>query len=247
MNIKFRKLLLIGSIVLSVMLSSCKKDKDDQSPTSEETGTFTDNRDGKTYNWIKIGNQIWMSENLAYTGSDIQHITSDNQWENNSNYDGWCYYDNDSNNENTYGVLYQLEAAKIACPSGWHLPTDDEWTQLETYLKQNGYSYDGVAGHNGIAKSLASKTGWSSSNNQGAVGNSDYSEYQNKSGFTALPGGYRWDNGNFHRLGDSGIWWSSTDNNYNETYYRYMYFEDTVITRFSHVKTYGFSVRCIKD
>ena len=94
MKINFLNLLLIGSIVASVMLSSYKNNDDDNNssgggtnpPTTGETGTFTDSRDSKTYKWVKIGEQVWMAENLAYTGSDIQHITDDNEWR--CNFDG---------------------------------------------------------------------------------------------------------------------------------------------------------------
>ena len=252
MKNRFLFLLLIGSIVSSVMLSSCKKDNDKSSdeddPQSENSGTFTDSRDGKTYKWVKIGDQVWMAENLAYTGSDIQHITDNADWGNNTNYDGWCYYDNNQDNGNTYGVLYQWEAAKTACPAGWHLPTGDEWRQLESYLMENGYSYDGVIGNGGIAKSLATNSGWAISNNQGAVGNSDYPEYQNKTGFSALPGGLRggFDSGAFDNLRELGIWWFDS-NGGNSSSVFHLYYEFTRPEVSSYDKSYGFSVRCVKD
>jgi uncharacterized protein (TIGR02145 family) len=256
MNIKIRNLLLIGSIVLSVILSSCSKDDDDNNssgggttpPTNGETGTFTDSRDSKTYKWVKIGDQVWMAENLNYTGSDIQHITDDNEWANNSDYDGWCYYENNESYGNTYGALYQWEAAKKACLSGWHLPTDEEWTQLENYLKENGYSYDGVIGNKGIAKSLATNSGWSISDHQGAVGNSDFSEFRNKTGFSALPSGYRsYSDGTFGSLGDYGNWWSATEYNSGIAYGRYLCYYGAEVGRGGYGKSSGYSVRCVRD
>jgi len=252
MNIKIRNLFLIGSIVSLVILSSCKKEDDNTSgsgtnPPSNETGTFTDSRDSKTYKWVKIGEQVWMSENLNYTGSEIKHITDNDEWKNNSDYDGWCYYENDESNAKTYGVLYQWKAAKIACPSGWHLPTDEEWTQLENYLIENKYSFYGVSGNNGIAKSLATNTGWYPTSTQGAVGNSDFPEYRNKTGFSALASGHRNNNGIFNYLTYYGRWWSATEYDSASSYLRYLYFDHIKVSRKYHDNVYGFSVRCIKD
>ncbi len=85
---------------------------------SQETGTFTDARDGKSYKTVKIGTQWWMAENLAYKPS------SSNYW----------VYDNNSSNISKYGYLYDWETAKNVCPAGWHLPSDAEWTTLTNYL-----------------------------------------------------------------------------------------------------------------
>ena len=82
--------------------------------TIKETGTFVDSRDGKTYKTTKIGTQWWMAENLAYNVGD-----------------GCWAYNNDESNVATYGRLYIWEAAQAACPSGWHLPSENEWKQLE--------------------------------------------------------------------------------------------------------------------
>ena len=80
-------------------------------------GTFTDSRDGNTYKWIEIGNQIWMAENLNF------HANS-----------GCWVYDNNPENADTYGRLYNWETARNVCPDGWHLPSDNEWKELEVYL-----------------------------------------------------------------------------------------------------------------
>ncbi len=246
MKIRLLNLLLIGSIVSSVMLSSCKKDDDGTNPPTIENGTFTDSRDSKVYKWVKIGDQVWMAENLAYTGSDIQHIEDNGIWENNSDNDGWCYYTNDEHYGEMNGVLYQWEAAKTACPSGWHLPTNTEWTQLVNYLKQNGYSYDGVIGHDGIAKSLASDSGWDISDNEGAVGNTDFTEFRNKTGFSALQTGLRNSNGDFFAYSYC-MWWNATEDGNSNANSRGLSHDKTKITYTTYFKQYGFSVRCVKD
>jgi uncharacterized protein (TIGR02145 family) len=129
--------------------------------------TFKDSRDGKTYKKVKIGNQTWMAQNLNYQTSS----------------GSWCY-DNNTSNCNTYGRLYNYNAAENACPSGWHLPTEREWEILETR-----------AGGEKAGLFLKARTGW----NSGGNGEDDF-------GFTALSGGYRNDEGNFDGVGSDGIW-----------------------------------------
>jgi len=248
---KLTNLILLVFIVAVGVLSSCKKDKGEDKTQGnplgvKDKGEFKDNRDNKIYKWIKIGNQIWMAENLAYTGNDIQHITNATDWENNSNNKGWCYYDNNTNN-NTYGALYQWNAAKIACPKGWHLPTAKEWTQLEDFLKNNGYSYDGINGNVEIAKSLATDHSWAASSYQGAVGNSDFVDFQNKTGFSALPSGFRDYDGSFHAITKTGYWWSSSINDNLNAYGRYIDYEDSEVSSLSNKMLNGFAVRCIKN
>ena len=239
-------------IVSSVMLNSCSKDDDHTSggnnpPTIGETGTFTDSRDNHVYKWVEIGNQVWMAENLSYTGTDIKNIEDNYDWSDNSNGDAWAYYDNNASNESKYGVLYQWEAAKTACPSGWHLPTNTDWLELENFLKQNGYSYDGIIGDNGIAKSLATKSGWSTSNYLGAVGNSDFPEFMNTTGFSALPSGYRAYTGEFTVLTEEGYWWNATEDNNGNFGNHTLKFDSDKMWSYNDNKLYGFSVRCIRD
>ena len=249
---KISNLILIAGIVSAVILSSCNKDDDNPSggnttPKTGQTGTFTDSRDNHIYKWVEIGNQVWMSENISYTGSDIQNIEDAYDWYNNGKCDAWAYYDNNSSNESKYGVLYQWEAAKKACPDGWHLPTNDEWTELYIFLKEYGYSYKGAVVDDGIAKSLATNSGWSASSNQGAVGNSDFSEFMNITGFSALPGGYRAFTGEFVVIYEEGYWWSSTENNNGNIGNRNLKFDSDKMWSFNDNKLNGFSVRCIRD
>ena len=174
------KLLLIGSIVSSVMLNACEKE-DESSPDNpdytQDKGEFKDLRDKHVYKWVKIGDQIWMAENLAFTDSG-RHELYNNEWayslENDDFlFDGWCVYENDKNFGSMYGVLYQWQVAKAACPEGWHLPTDAEWTILELFIDNDGHSGN-------VASALKSIKGW----DNGGGGTDDY-------GFTALPGGDR--------------------------------------------------------
>ena len=194
-------------------------------------GNFTDPRDGKTYKTIIIGNQTWMAENLAYTGNNgfQKKITDADEWGNNLNYDGWCYYDNDSSNGNEYGVLYQWEAAKNACPEGWHLPTDDEWRILIDYI-----GGEEIAG--GKLKE-AGFTHWNTPN----------SEATNKTGFTAFPSGYCNINGVCSNIGYYGYWWSSSENDTVNAWYRTLYYNYSNARSYDFSKVYGLSVRCIMD
>ncbi len=125
MKIRILNLILIGSIVSSVMLSSCSKDEDN-SP-SEQTGVFTDSRDGHVYKWVKIDGLTWMAENLAYKPSSGS---------------GYIAYDNDKNNVSTYGYLYQQETAKAVVPDGWRLPTKDEFRNLVNSLGGDTPAYN---------------------------------------------------------------------------------------------------------
>lgn len=207
-------------LLLALNITTYGQNQKPKNDFKNNSGTFIDKRDNKKYKWVQIGKQIWMAENLAYTGNNghQKHITNGNfndNWEN--NYNGWCYYDNDSLNKNKYGVLYQWKAAKKACPAGWHLPSHEEWSELENYLIKNGYNWDGTTQDNKIGKSLAAKSGWKKSttniwNKSKAKGHiSNDTINNNRIGFNALPGGLRTaEYGWFESIGDAGYWWSST-------------------------------------
>ncbi|MDG1147081.1 MAG: FISUMP domain-containing protein [Crocinitomicaceae bacterium] len=212
------------------------------------SNTFTDARDGNSYEFVKIGEQTWMAENLKYTGEDIKHITDTDEWGHNDSFDAWCSYENNQENEDKYGVMYQWEAAKKACPDGWHLPTKEEWEELIDYLKANGYSNKSMLSSSGVAKSLATADGWELSEYEGEVGSRDYPEYQNKSGFSALPGGEREGRGRFSNLGKSSVWWSISDHDdFVDKCIRLVHSESHVRGYMSNHKRKGYYVRCIKD
>jgi uncharacterized protein (TIGR02145 family) len=203
--------------------------------------------DNRNYSTVKIGTQIWMAENLAY----LPKVSP----QSGESYTEPFYYVYDyngtsvaeakaSSNYLTYGGLYNLPAAKAACPEGWHLPTHAEWTELEEYLIANGYNYDGITTGNNIAKSLATTTNWNSGSRTGAIGNNLL--LNNKSGFSALPGGYR-GRGTFGANGDAGYWWSSTKSDIIGTWYRFLHCNRDYLGETYNDEVLGLSVRCIRD
>lgn len=183
------------------------------------TDVFTDSRDGQTYNIVTIGDQNWFAENLNYEATD-----------------SWWYKDDEANG-NVYGRLYTWDAATMACPGGWHLPTDDEWKTLEIFLGMSQSDADaiGMRGANEGEK-LKSISGWNS-----GIGTDQY-------GFAALPGGERDQNGNFGYKGDFTALWTATPHaEYEIAWYRFMDGGENRVGREDGNKLNGYSVRCIKN
>jgi uncharacterized protein (TIGR02145 family) len=220
------------------------------------TGTVADIY-GNIYNTIKIGTQTWMMENLKVThynnGNAISLITNDAAWSSES-HAGYCWYNNDeATYKNLYGALYNWSViySNMLAPVGWHVPSDEDWTTLENYLIANGYNFDGSTSGNKYAKAMASTSLWNSSAVVGAVGNTDYPSYRNKSYFTALPGGSRMFDGSFvagFTEGNYAIWWSSMQGLYwHSGWCRIISSENNYLDRFEMDGCYGFSVRCVKD
>jgi uncharacterized protein (TIGR02145 family) len=125
------------------------------------------------------------------------------------------------------------------------VPTDVEWTTLENHLIVNGYNWDETTTGNKIAKSLSSKLVWKSDSSTGAIGNNLIKN--NTSGFTALPSGFRDHVGPYYGIGDDSFWWSSSDYNTPLASNWSLVFNDSTLDRDTEIKSYGFSVRCIKD
>jgi uncharacterized protein (TIGR02145 family) len=193
--------------------------------------------DGNKYKTITIGTQTWMAENLRTTkyrdGVAIPNVTDNRVWASLTT-DAWCNYNNDASNALKYGKLYNWYAATNShniAPMGWHVPTVAEWTTLTTFL--GGESVSG-------GKLKETGTGNWRSPNAGAT---------NESGFSALAGGYRFNNGNgeFDLEGINGIWWSSTQYYTNNAWYVGMYFNSINVFKDKNLKANGFSVRCVKD
>lgn len=213
-------------------------------------GAFIDSRDNRTYKTVQIGSQVWMAENLAFLPSvSPPSVGSDSI----SFYYVYNYHDTivsvakDTANYHKYGVLYNWPAAVNACPEGWHIPSDAEWTTLVNCLIANGYNYDESTSGNKIAKSLAISSEWAPSTNQGAIGNSDYPSKINLSGFSALPAGYRHDNKSFRSAGSFTAWWSVSLTSSKGDWCRTLNFYSPEIIRGGILKSAGFSVRCVKD
>jgi uncharacterized protein (TIGR02145 family) len=197
--------------------------------------TVTD-ADGNSYATVSIGTQVWMASNLKTTkfrdGSAIPFVKDANSWlsiiPGNS---ACCWYNDAETNKATYGALYNwftVNTGKL-CPTGWHVPTDTEWTTLATYL-----------GGGLIAGEKMKETGTSHwySPNSGT----------NSSGFTALPDGYRNYVGQFMHLGSDGFWWSSTESSTTYAWEREIFFNSRDLYRNSNNdKRNGYSVRCLRD
>jgi uncharacterized protein (TIGR02145 family) len=207
--------------------------------------------DGNVYKTVKIGNQIWIAENLKTTkyrngdliGTTIP-ATLDISLEITPKYQ-WAYGGNESNVA-TYGRLYTWYAvtdSRNVCPIGWHVPTDAEWKTLTDYLTNNNYGYEGSG--TDIAKSMAATLGWTTYGTAGTVGNDQASN--NSSGFTALPSGYRLNSGTFNGIGSNSYWWSSTEYSAAGAYGRSMYYNSSGVGSFYDDKQNGFSVRCLRD
>lgn len=194
-----------------------------------QTGTVT--HQGYTYNTIGIGNQVWMAENLRYLPTVVGPGTGSNTA---PYYYVYGYDDTDVNaakattNYQTYGVLYNWTAAQTACPTGWHLPSDAEWTQLTDF----------VGGVENAGTLLKSQTGWNNNGN----GTDQY-------GFTALPGGSRYSFGIFYNIGSYGNWWSASEYAADDAWSRSMHYSNSNVNRSCHLslKELGFSVRCVRD
>jgi len=198
-------------------------------------GTVTD-IDGNVYKTITIGTQTWMAENLRTTkyrdGTAIPNVTDNTAWSNLTT-PAYCWYSNDASSyKSRYGALYNWYAVNtgMLAPTGWHVATDAEWTTLTTFL-----------GGESVAGGKLKETGtvnWGSPNT-GAT---------NSSGFTALPGGCRFNyDGAFNYAGYDGNWWSSAEDGTNFAWFRTMYYNYGIVFRNNYYKHYGFSVRCIRD
>jgi uncharacterized protein (TIGR02145 family) len=231
MKKKFWLCPLIALGFVLILTNGCKKDDD---KNQIETGTVTD-IEGNVYKTVKIGNQWWMAENLKTTkyrnGEPIPNITDSTLWKNLAS-GAYCDYDNSPSNRLIYGNLYNWYAVndnRSIAPVGWHVPADAEWSELIAYL-----GGEDVAG--GKLKENGS-THWQSPN-VGATNETD---------FTALPGGCRDYDGLFYDIGSNGFWWSSTEDNIFNSWYRYIFNIYAYVARYRYDKTNGFSVRCVRD
>jgi len=184
---------------------------------------------------VTICNQVWMLKNLDVDkyrdGTPIPEVEDRSAWAGLST-GAWCYYENNSANGTTYGKLYNWYAVndpRGLAPSGWHIPSDAEWTILSTCL-----GGDAVAGR---AMKETGTTHWFSPN-FGATNDSRY---------TALPGGLRDYSGAFGNIGSFGYWWSSSEFSYNGAWNTDLFCGGGALIRDLSNKVDGYSVRCVKD
>ena len=195
--------------------------------------------EGNSYKTVTIGTQQWMAENLKVSkyndGTAIPNITDTTQWQNNTT-GAWVYYNNDAANNTKYGKLYNWYAVskttndnKNVCPTGWHVPTDAEWTVLTDYL-------GGTTVAGGKMKAVDT-TSWYSPN----------IDATNTSLFTGLPGAGRNGYGNYDDIGYSGFWWSSSEDDTSNPWFRYLNYSLGYASRSNNSKRNGLSVRCLRD
>lgn len=224
-------------ILLIVLLNSCKKDENNQTILFNPNlsyGTITD-QDGNTYKTIKIGTQTWMAENLKTTkyndGTAIPLVTDSTDWGKLTT-PGYCWYDNDIGKYKTaYGALYNwytVNSGKL-CPTGWHVPSNSDWTILENYL-----------GSITVAGGMIKETGtihWESPN----------ANASNESGFTALPAGNRLPYGMFCFMNTQSFFWSSNDTTCCYGWCKILFHLNGYIGSGAADKDYAYSVRCLKD
>jgi uncharacterized protein (TIGR02145 family) len=234
-------------VVGVLLLCSCKKESSNTSTNSTNTATSSIAKygngvtdiEGNKYKTTIIGKQEWMVENLKVSkysdGTNITNGTDNIVWNNNEN-GAWCHYDKDISNNLKYGKLYNwnvtnptMNGNKNVCPTGWHVPSKEEWIILSDYL-----GGEDVAG--GKMKEVGVEN-WKSPNTKA----------ENTSLFTALAGGWRQSSDNFNEAKSRGFWWSSTKSS------QYMGFSES-LNAYSgktfindYPMDYGLSIRCLKD
>jgi uncharacterized protein (TIGR02145 family) len=225
-RISYFLMIMVG--VAIIFMNSCKKVSD--------SAAISD-IDGNQYSSVTIGTQTWMVENLKTTrlndGTEIPVIKNAAAWGNLST-PGYCLYNYDETGyKDTYGVLYNWFTVNTdnLCPVGWHIPTDAEWEALTISL-----GGEGVAGSKLRGSGMMSH--WGGGNMMGVT---------NETGFTALPGGFCSSIGMFNGIANNGYWWSATENNDANAWYRFMVNDNTRFNRGYGLKLQGCSVRCLMN
>ena len=254
----YKYLSLFALICIVPLQYSCE---DPISRIPIELGAIVD-YDGNCYSTIQLGNQRWMIKNLKTThyadGTEIPLVENVSEWED-LGYDekAYCYYNNSEKNEaRVYGALYTWAAAmngaissdmnpseiQGVCPDGWHLPSDDEWKELEMFLgmSQADADLEGFRGEDIGSKLASSSEGW-------LDGYLDSTPEFGTSGFNAKPGGGRRYDGTFGHKGDNANFWTATEYSNIRAWGRHIYSSYSSVHRYMNAKSDGFSVRCVKD
>ena len=250
---------LLALLCVMTFPYSCEKSEDPEIDT--HLGTVTD-YDGNSYSAIQLGDQWWIVTNLKTThyadGTEIPLVENTSDWEN-LGYDdkAYCFYNNSTNNEaRIYGALYTWAAAmngatnnysnpievQGVCPDGWHLPSDEEWKELEMFLGMSQDTVDiiGLRGTDIGSKLASSPGGWED-------GYLDSNPVFGTSGFNAKPGGGRRYDGTFGHKGDNANFWTATEYSDIRAWGRHIYSSYSSVHRYRNAKSDGFSVRCVKD
>jgi len=226
-------------------------------------GTLTDSRDSKTYATVQIGNQCWMAANFNVGTKLASGSTMPSDPFDYDNPEKWCYNNDDALCTSEGGLYTWAEMMGFSssclttdcsgqiqsphqgiCLSGWHIPTDSEWTTLTGYLSANSQYW---CGENStyIAKSLASASGWSTSTNTCAVGNDQGTN--NTTGFTVGPAGYRNTNGGYYLCSSLTYLWAASQNSATNSWTRRLHYLNATVGHSDLNKATGFSVRCVRD
>lgn len=223
---------------------------------------------------VAIGTQVWMTKNLDVStfrnGDSIPQAKSPEEWikAGSNKQPAWCYYGNDPSNGAKYGKLYNWYAvidSRGLAPVGYHIPSDAEWSKLESLLGSDA------------GTKIKSKNGWNSYTTGGSKTcpscvnwNAEYrgkvpchtckdtrsvpapkitnsGNGTNTCGFLGLPGGKRSDDGTFDRVGEYGYWWSSTEGSSDYAMERLLYYRSGDVYRLGFIKEVGFSVRCLRN
>jgi uncharacterized protein (TIGR02145 family) len=226
------------------------------------TGQLVKDIDGNVYKTVTIGTQTWMAENLRVTkwndGTLIDCIPDSAGWWQRISGGiappAYCYYENNKDSIIKYGLLYNWHVTenKNVCPDGWHVPSYDEWWVLNKYLSANNFNYDGTTVINKIAKSMAKKGDWKYSIVEGSVGDVNYMEFMNKSGFSAVPSGKRDYYAKFVEKYESTKWWASNSSYVasmkSGLYAAIKYNENKLTICSPGTNTVAaISIRCVKD
>ena len=227
----------------SFTLFSCSSST---SSAGDDDPEFIQDIDMNTYPVVRIGNQLWLGQNLTTTryrnGDPIPEVQGQTDW-GALNSGAWARYQNIVQRDFDYGKLYNWHAVndpRGICPEGWKVPSDDDWKTLERHLGMTAQQANGSFGRGADVNAggkLKLTSMWDSPN-IGAT---------NESGFNGNPGGRRLPSGLFDGEKKFGFWWTSTEANQAEANYRGLFYRDADISRFFVNKRQGFSVRCIMD
>jgi uncharacterized protein (TIGR02145 family) len=257
-NLRALRIVSVGITLFAlVFIASCNQDDDVTNGGSSNTNPPSNNggtdQEGNAITSVIIGTQEWMSENLSVAsyrdGTPIPKVTDPNEWAL-LNTGAWCWYNNDSvAYAATYGRLYNWYAVagifntasmtnpalrKKLAPTGWHVPSDAEWTVLTNYLGGQGVA----GGKMKTTGTIGSATGLWNDPNAGAT---------NSSGFSGSPGGNRTFFGDYYGRSYFGFWWSSSEGDSYDAWSRFLGYSDGNASRNYYGKQNGFSVRCLRD